>query len=330
MDLNVDSENLGNGSSVSVGAVFPARAPVESLPAFARTVEAAGLDELWLVEDCFLSGGLTMAATALAVSERITVGIGLLPAVMRNPALAAMEIATLARLHPGRFTVALGHGVPAWMAQIGAAPRRRMAALEDAVVAIRALLRGATVTIDGADVRLDAVVLENPPEVVPPVVIGTTGPRGLKLAGERADGFLLPEGCGPDFVEWATATATAGHPDRGVADERIVYAWARVDDDAAAARTELEPKIRHWLDGGLYPEAYQRAGVEDPAAPVDLARLTDLLTVHGDPASCAEALRRFAVAGATRVLVVPVGDDPTEQVSRLGGAVGSSSNGAGR
>lgn len=330
MDLNVDSKNVEERSSVSVGAVFPARAPVESLPAFARTVEAAGLDELWLVEDCFLSGGLTMAATALAVSERITVGIGLIPAVMRNPALAAMEIATLARLHPGRFTVALGHGVPAWMAQIGATPRRRMAALEDAVVAIRALLRGATVTIDGADVRLDAVVLENPPEVVPPVVIGTTGPRGLKLAGERADGFLLPEGCGPDFVEWATATATAGHPDRGVADERIVYAWARVDDDAAAARTELEPKIRHWLDGGLYPEAYRRAGVEDAAAPVDLARLADLLTVHGDPASCADALRRFAVAGATRVLVVPVGDDPTGQVERLGGAVGSSVNGAGR
>jgi alkanesulfonate monooxygenase SsuD/methylene tetrahydromethanopterin reductase-like flavin-dependent oxidoreductase (luciferase family) len=330
VDLNVDSKNVEERSSVSVGAVFPARAPVESLPAFARTVEAAGLDELWLVEDCFLSGGLTMAATALAVSERITVGIGLLPAVMRNPALAAMEIATLARLHPGRFTVALGHGVPAWMAQIGATPRRRMAALEDAVVAIRALLRGATVTIDGADVRLDAVVLENPPEVVPPVVIGTTGPRGLKLAGERADGFLLPEGCGPDFVEWATATATAAHPDRGVADERIVYAWARVDDDAAAARTELEPKIRHWLDGGLYPEAYRRAGVEDAAAPVDLARLADLLTVHGDPASCADALRRFAVAGATRVLVVPVGDDPTGQVERLGGAVGSSVNGAGR
>lgn len=327
MDLNVDSKDLGDGSSVSVGAVFPAHAPVESLPAFARTVEAAGLDELWLVEDCFLSGGLTMAATALAVSEKITVGIGLMPAVMRNPALAAMEIATLARLHPGRFTVALGHGVPAWMAQIGATPRRRMAALEDAVVAIRALLRGATVTIDGADVRLDAVALDNPPDVVPPVVIGTTGPRGLKLAGERADGFLLPEGCGPDFVEWATATA--GHSDRGVPDERIVYAWARVDDDAAAARTELEPSIRNWLDSNLYPEAYRRAGVEDPTAPVDLARLADRLTVHGDPASCAEALRRFAVAGATRVIVVPVGDDPAGQVERLGGAVGSSLKGAG-
>jgi alkanesulfonate monooxygenase SsuD/methylene tetrahydromethanopterin reductase-like flavin-dependent oxidoreductase (luciferase family) len=325
--LNVDSKNLGDGSSVSVGAVFPARAPVESLPAFARTVEAAGLDELWLVEDCFLSGGLTMAATALAVSEKITVGIGLMPAVMRNPALAAMEIATLARLHPGRFTVALGHGVPAWMAQIGATPRRRMAALEDAVVAIRALLRGATVTIDGADVRLDAVALDNPPDVVPPVVIGTTGPRGLKLAGERADGFLLPEGCGPDFVEWATATA--GHADRGVPDERIVYAWARIDDDAAAARPELESSIRHWLDGGLYPEPYRLAGVEDPTAQVDLARLVDRLTVHGDPASCVEALRRFAVAGATRVIVVPVGDDPSGQVERLGGAVGSFFKGAG-
>jgi 5,10-methylenetetrahydromethanopterin reductase len=315
----VTSTSLQTAPAPSLGVVFPAQAPVESLPEFARTVEAAGLDELWLVEDCFLSGGLTMAATALAVTERIKVGIGLLPALMRNPALAAMEIATLARLHPVRLTVAIGHGVPSWMAQIGAAPKRRMTALEEVVTTIRALLRGETVTFDGSSVNLDSVVLENPPDVVPPIVIGTTGPRGLKLAGECADGFLLPEGCGPGLVEWAVEAAT--DPEQGVPAERVVYAWACIDDDADTARALLEPKISHWLEGGLYPEPYRRAGVEDPEGPVDLARLVAELTVHGDAASCAAAIDRFAAAGTTSLLVVPVGEDAAGQVERLGSAV---------
>jgi hypothetical protein len=76
------------------GAVFPADADVTMLPGFARAVEELGYDELWVIEDCFLSGGLALAATALAVTERIRVGIGLMPIPLRNPALAAMEIAT--------------------------------------------------------------------------------------------------------------------------------------------------------------------------------------------------------------------------------------------
>jgi alkanesulfonate monooxygenase SsuD/methylene tetrahydromethanopterin reductase-like flavin-dependent oxidoreductase (luciferase family) len=40
----------------------------------------------------------------------LQVGVGLLPVPLRNPALAAMEIATVARLFPGRFRPGLGHG----------------------------------------------------------------------------------------------------------------------------------------------------------------------------------------------------------------------------
>ena len=48
------------------------------------------------------------------------VGIGLMPAPLRNVATAAMEIATLERLFPGRFVPVVGHGVQDWMGQIGA------------------------------------------------------------------------------------------------------------------------------------------------------------------------------------------------------------------
>src|SRR5918998_287431 len=180
-----------------VGVLFRPEWAPEGLPAFARGAERHGFAELWVVEDCFLAGGPTMAATGLAVTGRLRVGIGLLPAAVRNPAVVAMELAGLARLHPGRLVAAFGHGVEEWMRQIGARPPDRLVALEDTVEAVRRLLAGETLRVDGRFVHLDDVQLDHRPGEPPPILIGTTGPRALALAGRLADGFLLPEACGP-------------------------------------------------------------------------------------------------------------------------------------
>lgn len=184
----------------SFGVVYPAHALPEALPAFVAEIEADGFDELWMVEDCFLSGGMTLATIALARSDTLRVGVGLLPATVRNPAITAMEIATLARAYPGRVTIAFGHGVEGWMQQIGARPPRRVGALGEVVTAVRSLLAGETQTVAGAFVTLDAVALDHPPDVVPEILIGTTGPQAIALAARHADGLLLPEGCGPRFI----------------------------------------------------------------------------------------------------------------------------------
>ena len=75
-------------------------------------------------EDCFLEGGISAAAAALAWSERLRVGVGLLPVPLRNVAVTAMETATLHRLFPGRAIVGVGHGVQDWMGQVGRGPSR--------------------------------------------------------------------------------------------------------------------------------------------------------------------------------------------------------------
>jgi alkanesulfonate monooxygenase SsuD/methylene tetrahydromethanopterin reductase-like flavin-dependent oxidoreductase (luciferase family) len=111
-----------------LGVIFTADRPPEQLPAFAAAAEAAGLDELWLWQDCFLAGGIAASAVALAATNRVAVGLGVMPAVFRNPVAKAMEVATLARLHPGRFIAGLGHGVPTWMEQVGALPDKAVPA----------------------------------------------------------------------------------------------------------------------------------------------------------------------------------------------------------
>ena len=112
-----------------LGAMFRTDRAIGELPEAARSLERLGYDELWVVEDCFAYGGLTAAATALARTQRLAVGVGLLPATVRNPAIAAMELATLASLYPGRLRAVVGHGVESWMRQIGARPRDRLVVL---------------------------------------------------------------------------------------------------------------------------------------------------------------------------------------------------------
>jgi alkanesulfonate monooxygenase SsuD/methylene tetrahydromethanopterin reductase-like flavin-dependent oxidoreductase (luciferase family) len=205
-------------ADVRVGVVFRPQLPPEELRETVEAADEAGIDELWLWEDCFLEGGLTTAAAALAWSERLTVGIGLLPVPLRNPAVAAMEIATLARLFPGRFVPALGHGVLEWMAQVGARAASPMTLLREYAGAVRRLLHGETVSVTGRYVQLDDVTLDWPPEQVPPLIVGARGPKTVALAGEVGDGVLLdawlvtPDYVAAEAVRVTGAAQAAGRP----------------------------------------------------------------------------------------------------------------------
>ena len=306
----------------SIGVTFPASAAVEGLPAFSVRAEMLGFDEVWVVEDCFFSGGLVMAATALAATKELHVGLGLMPAAIRNPALAAMEIGALAWLHPGRFTAVFGHGVSSWMHQIGAAPSRRLAALGEVTSVVRALLAGETVTLAGDHVTLAGVTLERPPDIVPQILIGSTGPKGLALAGRSADGFLVAEGCGPTFVAWAKRQAYDAQQAPAHEPHSAAYAWLRIDDDEDEARSVLRPAVDQWLASGLYPEPARACGIELPLPPGAVpAGLAKEIAVVGDRMTCARAVRRYAEAGAHRLVLVAVGPEPDQQYGRFASEV---------
>ena len=291
-----------------IGAMFEAKRPVGELPGFARRVEALGYDELWLAEDCFQHGGLTAAATVLALTERLSVGVGLLPVSVRNPAIAAMELATLAELHPGRLQVAFGHGVESWMRQIDARPANRIVALRETVAAVRALLHGEEVSRAGRNVALDGVRLERPPATPPPVLVGTTGEQAIGVARAVADGVLLPEGASADAVAWAHGLL--GH------DAKLVtYAWLCADDDGELVERELVPAVAAWRDGGHYPNLVARAGAA-AEGPLD-ADSVRAVAVAGTAAACAEAVMARAQAGASSVVLAPSGADPLDQLERF-------------
>src|SRR5689334_4085608 len=190
-------------SSPSLGVIFHPGFPPESLSDYAHRAEAAGFDELWLWGDSFQPGAWTSAAIALSATQRLKVGIGLMPATAINPLFAAMELTTLARAFPDRFLPGFGHGVAIWMAQIGAAPRSSLTSLGETVTAIRQLLHGERVTMQGEQVKLDKVQMHVTAASVPPLYVGGMREKTLRLAGRVGDGTILTSMSSPEYIRWA-------------------------------------------------------------------------------------------------------------------------------
>lgn len=303
--------------SSSVGVRVNREQHPSKLVDLARQAEDAGLDEVWLVEDCFWAAGIATVATALAVTSTIKVGIGVLPAVARNPAIAAMELAALAELHPGRLIGGLGHGVASWMRQIGAYPESPLAALDETLVAVRRLLAGDRVSVRGRHVNLDEVELVFPPATVPPVLAGVRRPKSLAVAGSSADGTILAEPSPPEFVRTALAGIAAGEP----AEHAVVtYNWLALGDRERARLTvaeSLTPGAR--VQVADLPFADELLALVDSASTVDeLAadlrpEWLDRLAICGDLDQCVASVRALHAAGSGSVVLLPLPEEPPER-----------------
>ncbi len=288
-------------TNLRIGVMYDRDWAPEGLPGFARQAEALGVDDLWVVEDLGWNGGVSAAAVALGATERLRVGIGITPAPLRSPALLAMELATLARVFPGRLVAGIGHGVREWMVSVGVAPRSPLALLEETITAVRALLRGERVELEGREVRLEGVQLVHPPAEPPPVVAGVVRPRSLELSGRVADGTLIAEGHGPGDLEntralTAKGGATPGHT-------LTVLSFCCVGEDPDEVARTLHPHTEG--HGGWLGRPQE-----------------EVFAVSGRPESAAEQIRALETAGADTVVLRVVGPDPLRQLASVLEALG--------
>lgn len=273
------------------GVMFRREWPADQLIDYARQVEARDLDELWVVEDLTFHGGFTQATAALAATTRINVGIGIAPAVVRNVAYAAMEIATLAQMFPGRFHMGFGHGVDFWIEQVGAVPTSWMSSLREVVVATTQLLAGENVTMDGEYVHLDRVQLAHPARVMPPISLGVRGPRSMALAGDVADGVIFAEWSGPRYLKQVRAQI-------GEAPKLTAFIQASADVDALEAMMHEKMALPRF--------ASQLAAYGDERPPLSE------LVIGGDPASWIDQAQQWVDVGASAVVFCPLPTDPVE------------------
>lgn len=316
-----------------VGLLLGARIPPNELRRIAARAENLGYDSLWCAEDYFFSSGLASAATALAATDHVPVGTGLVSVLVRHPAILAMDASTIARIYPDRFRLGVGLGGPEFMRQIGRWPKSPLTAMHDSISAIRELLTGNEITMDNPVFSAERVRLRLEDDVSQriPIYAGACAPRMLRLTGALADGNILPFLSSPQFLEWACAEIAAETPQGASAKHHpvVAYAFFSVDSDGKRARDRIR-SIFAWTLGesiqieslfkayGIATELKElaAAGVEAIEREMPEQWLDDL-TVVGDPDECASKLMRFYDAGADEVVLYPMPETISTEVMEM-------------
>jgi 5,10-methylenetetrahydromethanopterin reductase len=315
----------------AVGLVLGTAIPPEGVREAAAASERIGFDELWLVEDYFFTGAISAATAVLSATERLPVGIGIVSAMVRHPAVLAMEIATIARMYPGRFRPGIGLGVPTWLDQMGLRPKTQLSALRDCFTAVRDLLAGKAVTRN-AFFRFNGISLTYPSAASTSLYMGVLARKGLALSGEIADGTILSALAGEAYVAWARQQIEAGHESARRRDPHRVTALAifSVDRRTEVAKQAVRSLLAFYLTvAGRSPltDAYGisdeledmiRRGAGHVAREMPARWLEDLV-VAGDPEECAEKIRRLGRAGADSVVLLPTPVERALEVALFAG-----------
>jgi probable F420-dependent oxidoreductase len=175
-----------------------------------------------------------------AVTSRVRIGTLVSPTSVHHPALLAKRAAAIDVLSGGRMVLGLGAG---WQVNEHHAygielepPAKRVSRFDEAIQIVRSLLTEESTTFHGAcyditDAPCDPKPLQSPL----PILVGTRGPRMLRITARHAD-------------EWNTWGAPEQAAEQRAA---LVAACEAVGRDPATMRTSVNAFID--LNGGTGP-----------------------------------------------------------------------------
>lgn len=227
----------------------------------------------------------TLLAAAAAVTSRVRIMPSLYVLPMHDAVWAAKEIATLDVLSGGRVTLTVGVGGRREDYEtVGASFARRHQRMDEQVAAMRRIWRGAPASPGLAGVGPNPVQTGGPP-----IIVGASGPKGIRRAAEWAQGIYAFSMRGDareigrtlDLAE--TAWKEAG---RGERPRRIAGFWYSLADSA-------ELRLRD------YVYRYLAVFGDDPARAI-----AKTMTRHTSEAVC-EAIDAIASLEVDEIILVP-------------------------
>jgi alkanesulfonate monooxygenase SsuD/methylene tetrahydromethanopterin reductase-like flavin-dependent oxidoreductase (luciferase family) len=174
----------------------------EELLSMSRKAEEIGFDSIWVVDHLLVVSeteptagvweGWSLIAGLAAATERVEIGSLVLCNSFRNPALLSKMAETVDEISNGRLVLGLGagHHEPEYRA-FGFPFDHRVSRFEEAVQIIHGLLKDGHVDFRGKYYEARECVLRprGPRPNGPPIMIGTTGERMLKLTAKYADSW---------------------------------------------------------------------------------------------------------------------------------------------
>lgn len=164
--------------------------------------EASGFDSVWVSDHLLFqweekppSGvweGLSLLAALAEATKRVELGALVICTAFRNPGLLAKMASALDEISDGRFIFGVGAGWHKPEFDAFGYPFDHLASrFEEAMAIILPLLRDGKVDFSGSFERAPNCVNEprGPRLAGPPVLMGTQGPRLLRLAAREADAW---------------------------------------------------------------------------------------------------------------------------------------------
>ena len=166
----------------------------KSLARQAEIGQSLGYQSFWLPESHFtpdaIPDPLMLLAAVAGAAERIRLGTTSYLLPLRNPLLAAEQVAVLDQLSGGRLLLGVGRGyAAATLRAFAVAPKQKRELFEDNLQTMQQAWAGAPVSVAGADapVRLEPLPAQRPH---PPIWVAAFGPKALAQAGRLGLPYL--------------------------------------------------------------------------------------------------------------------------------------------
>jgi 5,10-methylenetetrahydromethanopterin reductase len=300
----------------------------------ASLAEDLGYARVWIFDSAPLWED-PFAHLALAAARTSTIGLAtavLIP-TQRSVMTMASGVATIARLAEGRFRACFGTGFTARFA-LGQDPMR-LDALFDYIAALRGLLAGETVVIDGAAARMMAAPGMTAARPVPvPLWLSVMGPRGNERAPEVADGTIGPKH--PTLPSTTMVSGTVLDPGEDAGSDRVraaigpwrVIPWHAAYAVGGAAAVDAMPGGREWRtalealapDGERHLLAFEGHVTHLTERDGALLDHIDTTTMVADADGIGRKLARVAGAGFCEVIYTPAGPDVARELRSLAAA----------
>ncbi len=292
-----------------------------------REMVDLGYTDLWSSE-AGGQDGFTPLALAAAWAPEMRLGIAIIPAFTRGPALLAQSVASLAEAAPGRFVMGIGTSsdviVGNWNGIPFEEPYKRV---RDSVKFLRKALAGEKVDEEYDSFTVKGFRLQMTPLAEqPPILVAALREGMLRLAGRVADGAIL---------NWLSAedvkTVVPHVHQGGEAKEIVARLFVIPTADRAKARAIARRGIAAYLNVPVYAAFHEWLGRGDElqgmwshwksgdrkaalaAIPDDLV---DRLVIHGAPGECREHVERYREAGVTTPTLAILHADDLRQAVR--------------
>lgn len=291
--------------------------------ALAQAAEAARFDQFWVSNDLFLRSNLVILPAVADATERIHIGTCILNPYTIHPAEIAMFAASMDELSGNRFNLGLAAGAGDFLTWVGLEQQKPLAAMRETIVAIRRLLRGERVAMEGKFLQwTDEAYLRFEPPRVTPIYLGAMGPKMLALTGELADG-ALPLLFPPEHYFGVQPHLQRGLARRSSELDELDFAaciWVSLSEEKTEARRVLAEKIAYY-GHALGPLILERLGVQrEEFAPIERAVMVERdvdkavglidermmrIGVAGRPEDVIERLEPLVAAGARHLSFGP-------------------------